>query len=132
MTRLRIALEWFLNPDHLPLIAAREKLRGEGVDLELVVPDDHYDGFEALARGYLETAGAFLEPRETGLLAFAGKLITLEIGIRFLTDYLEGDLYFKTKRPDHNLDRLRTQLALVKSIEEQEGAMENLVREVAK
>lgn len=54
MTRLRIALEWFLNPDHLPLIAAREKLRGEGVDLELVVPDDHYDGFEALARGEVE------------------------------------------------------------------------------
>lgn len=54
MTRLRIALEWFLNPDHLPLIAAREQLRGEGLDLELVVPDDHYDGFEALARGEVE------------------------------------------------------------------------------
>jgi ABC-type nitrate/sulfonate/bicarbonate transport system substrate-binding protein len=54
MTRLRIALEWFLNPDHLPLIAARERLRDAGLDLELVVPDDHYDGFEALARGEVE------------------------------------------------------------------------------
>jgi ABC-type nitrate/sulfonate/bicarbonate transport system substrate-binding protein len=51
MTRLRIALEWFLNPDHLPLIAARERLRGEGLEIELVVPDDHYDGFQALADG---------------------------------------------------------------------------------
>lgn len=88
--------------------------------------------FGALARGYLSEAGSFLNEAEISHLAFSGKLITLEIGIRFLTDYLEGDVYFKTKRPDHNLDRLRTQLALVKSIEEQEGAMEDLVREVAK
>lgn len=54
MTCLRIALEWFLNPDHLPLIAARERLRDEGLAIELVVPDDHYDGFEALARGEVE------------------------------------------------------------------------------
>lgn len=54
MTCLRIALEWFLNPDHLPLIAACERLRDEGLAIELVVPDDHYDGFEALARGEVE------------------------------------------------------------------------------
>jgi len=88
--------------------------------------------FEALVRGYLSSASSFLNEAETGHLAFSGKLITLEIGIRFLTDYLEGDVYFKTKHPDHNLDRCRTQLALVKSIEQQEEAMNTLVRELAK
>ncbi|MFD1950399.1 ABC transporter substrate-binding protein [Sphingomonas arantia] len=52
--KLRIALEWYLNPDHLPLIAARDRLRGDGLDVELVVPDDHYDGFVALADGAVE------------------------------------------------------------------------------
>jgi putative hydroxymethylpyrimidine transport system substrate-binding protein len=54
MTSLRIALEWFLNPDHLPLLAARERLRGEGLDIDLIVPDDHYDGFAALADGAVD------------------------------------------------------------------------------
>lgn len=54
MTHLRIALEWFLNPDHLPLIAARDSLAGEGVTLDLIVPDDHYDGFAALAEGAVD------------------------------------------------------------------------------
>ena len=86
--------------------------------------------FEALVRGYLSTAGAFLNDEEKAHLAFSGKLIALEIGIRFLTDYLEGDVYFKTKRPDHNLDRCRTQLALVKSIEEQEDAMQEFANTI--
>ncbi len=88
--------------------------------------------FEALIRGYLSTAGSFLNDTEKSHLAFSGKLIALEIGIRFLTDHLEGDVYFKTKRPNHNLDRCRTQLALVKSIEEQEESMNALVREAAR
>jgi len=79
--------------------------------------------FEALVRGYLSSAGTFLNETEKVHLAFSGKLIALEIGIRFLTDHLEGDVYFKIKRPNHNLDRCRTQLALVKSIEDQETAM---------
>ena len=54
MQRLRIALEWFLNPDHLPLIAARDRLRDDGWDIELVIPDDHYDGFQALANGEVD------------------------------------------------------------------------------
>jgi aminoglycoside phosphotransferase (APT) family kinase protein len=87
--------------------------------------------FEALLRGYLSGAGAFLNEAEKAHLVFSGKLITLEIGIRFLTDYLEGDTYFKTKRPGQNLDRCRSQLALVASIEAQEAAMEKLAREVA-
>ena len=82
--------------------------------------------FEALLRGYLASAGAFLSPLEKSLLPFSGKLITLETGIRFLTDYLEGDLYFKTKRPGHNLDRCRTQFKLVDSIERNFDAMRRL------
>ncbi len=83
--------------------------------------------FEALVRGYLSSAGGFLNEAETAHLAFSGKVIAMETGIRFLTDYLEGDLYFKTKRPGHNLDRCRTQLALVRCIEEQMEAMNRVV-----
>jgi hypothetical protein len=83
--------------------------------------------FEALIKGYLESAGGFLTPKEKELLPFAGKLITFEIGLRFLTDWLEGDTYFKIKRPTHNLDRARAQFKLVESIEAQLPAMLALV-----
>lgn len=83
--------------------------------------------FEALARGYLSAAGGFLTSAERTLLAFSGKLITFEIGIRFLTDHLAGDTYFKVHREGHNLDRCRTQFKLVESIEQQEERMNRLV-----
>ena len=76
-----------------------------------------FEMFEALLRGYLSTAGKFLNQEEKELLPFSGILLTLETGIRFLTDYLEGDVYFKTHRPGHNLDRCRTQIKLVQSME---------------
>lgn len=82
--------------------------------------------FEALVKGYLSTAGDFLTATEKSHLAFSGKLITFETGLRFLTDYLEGDVYFKTHRQGHNLDRCRTQFKLVTSIEEQEAAMNKI------
>ena len=82
--------------------------------------------FEALLRGYLSSAGGFLTRAEKRLLAFSGKLITFEIGIRFLADHLNGDTYFKVHRDGHNLDRCRTQFALVRSIERQEEAMNRL------
>jgi aminoglycoside phosphotransferase (APT) family kinase protein len=88
--------------------------------------------FEALVRGYLATAGGFLNEAEKAHLAFSGKLISLEIGIRFLTDHLEGDVYFKIKRPGHNLDRCRTQLALAASIESQEEEMRRFVDSLGK
>jgi hypothetical protein len=83
--------------------------------------------FEALARGYLASAGEFLTRAEHRHLAFAGKLITFEIGLRFLTDYLAGDTYFKVHREGHNLDRCRTQFRLVESIAQQEERMNKLV-----
>ena len=83
--------------------------------------------FEALARGYLASAGGFLTPAERSHLVAAGKVITFEQGLRFLTDYLAGDLYYKTHRPGQNLDRCRTQFKLVASIERHEDAMQLLV-----
>ena len=64
---------------------------------------------------------------EKEMLPFAGKLITMEIGCRFLTDYLNGDTYFKIRRKGHNLDRARNQIRLVESIEEQFDAMRALL-----
>jgi hypothetical protein len=87
--------------------------------------------FEALVSGYLSTAGGFLTRAEKDLLAFSGKSITFELGIRFLTDYLAGDTYFKVHREGHNLDRARTQFKLIESIEEQEDAMGRLVESLA-
>ena len=69
-----------------------------------------------------QPAGEFLTQRRKELLAFSGKLITFEIGLRFLTDYLAGDTYFKVHRDGHNLDRCRTQFKLVESIEQQEDS----------
>jgi aminoglycoside phosphotransferase (APT) family kinase protein len=83
--------------------------------------------FKKLAEGYLSTAGAFLTKAERAHIAFAGKLITFTIGLRFLTDHLAGDTYFRIHRPGHNLDRCRTQFKLVESIEEQEEAMQSFV-----
>jgi Ser/Thr protein kinase RdoA (MazF antagonist) len=87
--------------------------------------------FEALVRGYLESAGGFLTAAEKKYLAFSGKLITFEIGIRFLADHLAGDTYFKVHREGHNLDRCRTQFKLVESIERQEEKMNGLVETIA-
>lgn len=88
------------------------------------------DRFEALVRGYLSTA-TFLNPAELANLAFSGKLLTLECGIRFLTDYLQGDIYFKIKSPNHNLDRCRNQFAYVAAQERRMAQMEDIVATVA-
>jgi len=83
--------------------------------------------FEALVNGYLETASGFLTPKEKELLPMSGKLITFEIGLRFLTDYLEGDTYFKTHREGQNIDRCRKQFKMVQSMEDQMDAMQKIV-----
>lgn len=74
--------------------------------------------YEVFAKGYLSTAGASMSMAEKKSLAWGARLMTLECGIRFLTDYLEGDHYFRIARPDHNLDRARTQFTLVRQMEE--------------
>ncbi len=85
------------------------------------------DYFAALVKGYLETASGFLTPKEKELLPMSGALITFEIGLRFLTDYLEGDTYFKTHREGQNVDRCRKQFKMVRSMEEQMDAMQKIV-----
>ncbi|MBQ9430014.1 MAG: aminoglycoside phosphotransferase family protein [Kiritimatiellae bacterium] len=86
-----------------------------------------FDMFEALVRGYRSEA-RFLLPAEIEELAFSGQVITFTIGVRFLTDYLAGDVYFKTHRPGHNLDRCRTQFAMVKDMEAQAERRNALVK----
>lgn len=88
------------------------------------------DMFNALARGYLSSASDFLNPLEIELLPFSGKLISFTIGLRFLTDYLLGDKYFKIQREGQNLDRCRTQFKLVESIEEQEESCRKYIDKV--
>ena len=97
-------------------------------DLSKVFSRKEY--FEQLVRGYLDKA-KFLNEAELANLAFSGRLITLTIGIRFLTDYLAGDTYFHTAYADHNLVRCRTQLKMVKSMEDQAADYEAIVRAVA-
>ncbi|MES2696811.1 MAG: aminoglycoside phosphotransferase family protein [Verrucomicrobiota bacterium] len=86
--------------------------------------------FRQLVMGYLETAGGVLNATERGHLGFAGKMMAYENGIRFLTDYLQGDVYFRIKQPQHNLVRCRTQFALVRSIEAERDAMARIVAEI--
>ncbi|MFZ2053319.1 MAG: aminoglycoside phosphotransferase family protein [Candidatus Aminicenantales bacterium] len=86
--------------------------------------------FRGLADGYLAEAGDFLTPEELSLLVFSGRLITYTIGLRFLTDFLEGDVYFRVHRPGQNLDRARAQFGLVRSMEAQKQVMEQCVRDL--
>jgi hypothetical protein len=87
------------------------------------------DMFEALVRGYLASAGEFLDPVEKEHLAFSARLITFEIGLRFLTDHLQGDRYFKIHREGQNADRARVQFKMVESFERSEMAMNRVVEQ---
>lgn len=89
------------------------------------------DLFEAYTRGYLDGAGDTLTQAELDYLPWGARLITLECGIRFLTDYLAGDVYFHISRPEQNLDRCRTQFKLVRDMEEQFEAMDRIVARCA-
>lgn len=83
--------------------------------------------FGALAEGYLAAAGDALSPLERSLLPFAGQLLAFETGVRFLTDYLLGDGYFKTAYPAHNLVRCRAQFALAAALARAEGELLRMV-----
>ena len=88
--------------------------------------------FKAYAKGYLLSAGESLTEKEKDTLAFSSKVMTLELAIRFLTDYLNGDEYFKINYPDHNLVRTRAQLKLVADIENKLPEMESIIKELCK
>ena len=87
--------------------------------------------FEALARGYLEGAGALLSPAERRALPLAGPLLALENAVRFLADHVAGDRYFRAHRPGHNRDRARAQLRLAERMLEAEAEADALVRAAA-
>ena len=97
-------------------------------DLDKVHLD--FDAFENFTRGYLETAGPVLTAEELHHLCFAARLMTFECGMRFFTDHIAGDTYFRIHRPDHNLDRARCQFRLLEDMERNRAEMESVVERV--
>lgn len=93
-------------------------LRRVDLDLEL---------FAAIARGYAETARSLLTRAETDQLVSSAQVMTYQQGLRFLTDHLQGDPYFKIRRPGQNLERARTQFRLLQRLEDRRDAMERIV-----
>lgn len=92
-----------------------------GLDLNL---------FEIYTRGYMEACPSLTE-REIQMLPMGAKIITLELAMRFLTDYLDGDRYFKVKYPEHNLVRARAQMKLVRDMEDKWDEMHRIVEKTA-
>ena len=90
------------------------------------------DLYEVYTRGFIEGAAGGLTSAELEYLPWGARLMTLECGIRFLTDYLDGDHYFRIHYPEQNLDRCRTQFKLVSDMEEQFEQMHAVVAKYAK
>ena len=86
--------------------------------------------YEVFARGFLGACGEELTDTEKDTLPDGARMMSLENGMRFLTDYLEGDTYFHIARPQHNLDRSRAQLALVREMEQQENRIRKMIRQI--
>jgi hypothetical protein len=89
-----------------------------GVDIEI---------FKAYTKGYMEKAKAFLTPLETSLLPYGGRLLTYMQTVRFLTDYINGDTYYKIAYPEHNLVRTRAQYAMLQSLEQHKEEMDRFM-----
>lgn len=89
------------------------------------------DMYRAFLEGYLDACGHALTQTEIEALPLGAKIITAEVGVRFLKDYLDGDRYFKTDYPKQNLDRCRTQLKLVADMEEKWPQMQQILHETA-
>ena len=88
------------------------------------------DMFEAFARGYITASNGTLTAHEIESLVMGAYIITFETGMRFLTDYLENDVYFKTSYPDHNLVRARNQLKLVYDLETRMNEFEDIIKKI--
>lgn len=94
-------------------------------DLDLISCD--LELFEVYTKGFIEGCGGSLTEKEIRMLPIGAKLMTLECGMRFLADHLQGDVYFKIHRPGHNLDRCRTQIKLVADMESKWKLLEGIV-----
>lgn len=99
------------------------------IDLQKVSLDLNL--YELYVKGYLTGCRGSLTEKELSLLPMGAKLMTMECGIRFLTDYLSGDTYFRIHRPDHNLDRCRTQFALAADMERKWQQMQDITEKAA-
>ena len=82
------------------------------------------DKAEAFTRGFIEETNGFLSREELMNLPLGIKVLTCELAMRFLTDYIDGDVYFKVNSPDHNLVRARAQMALLRDIERKEAELQ--------
>jgi len=87
--------------------------------------------FEAFARGFLEETKSILTEKEIELLPHSAKFMTFIMGLRFLTDYLDGDVYYKIEHPEHNIQRCRAQFKLVEEIGKHEGEMKSIIEKLA-
>jgi len=96
-----------------------EDLDRVGVDMDI---------FKAYAKGYLETARSFLTPLEISMLPYGARLLTYMQTVRFLTDYINGDTYYKIHKPDHNLIRTKAQFKLLLSLEAAAQEMDDYIR----
>ena len=88
--------------------------------------------YEQYVRGFLSSAGASLTAEEVKCLPLGAKMMTFECGMRFLTDYIDGDVYFRTHYPEHNLDRCHTQFTLVYDMERKFEQMHEITRKAYK
>lgn len=88
--------------------------------------------FDLYAKGYIEGCGGKLTEKEIEMMPMGAKVMTFECGMRFLTDYLEGDHYFKIHREHHNLDRCRTQFKLVEDMEAKWDTMQEIIKKYSK
>lgn len=88
--------------------------------------------FDIYTKGFIEGCGDKLTGKEIELLPMGAKIMTYECGMRFLADYLQNDIYFKTSRPEHNLDRARTQFKLVADMEAKWEEMHHIVKKYSK
>lgn len=95
-----------------------ENLDRVGVDMDI---------FRAYAKGYLETARSFLTPLEVSLLPYGARLLTYMQTVRFLTDYIHGDVYYKIHKPCHNLIRTKAQFKLLQSLEAAQEEMDDYI-----
>lgn len=97
-----------------------ENLENVSVNMEI---------FKAYTQGYMEKANSFLTPTEIKLLPYGGRLLTYMQTVRFLTDYINGDTYYKIHHPEHNLQRTRAQFKLLQSLEENAVKMDAFMQE---
>ncbi len=90
------------------------------------------DKTRAFTRGFIQETNGFLSNEELSRLPLGIKVLTCELAMRFLTDYIDGDLYFKVNSPDHNLVRARAQIALLKDVEKREADLQKMIEEFLK